>query len=416
MTRTTERTWTADELLATFQPVFDRIAEGEAERERDRRLPHEQIEWLKEERFGALRVPPELGGYGADWATTTRLLVALATADSALPQALRGHFTLTDHYLFQHGTTGADGTVRDHSRWLERIGRGAIVSNAWTEPGVGSYVLNRTTATPDGDRWLVNGTKYYTTGSLYADYVDVLATSPEQRTVTAVVPRDQPGVVIEDDWDGFGQRLTASGTGVFTDAEVPAEDVFPFEERLPFQTAVYQQFLVAVQAGIAGAVLRDVAEQVRRRSRNFSHGNSELVRDDPQILQVVGEIGARSFAASAIAQASGAALDRAFASAGGTAEQLARACSDAELATASAQITVNDLVLASATQLFDTLGASSTSTRRNLDRHWRNARTVATHNPQVFKARIVGDHHVNGADATTLWTIGEARPRDGGTS
>jgi hypothetical protein len=73
-----------------------------------------------------------------------------------------------------------------------------------------------------------------------------------------------------------------------------------------------------------------------------------------------------------------------------------------------AHVTVPTLVLAAANELFDVTGASSTSRSKGLDRHWRNARTVATHNPVVFKARSVGDYHINGTIPTGLNSIGDA--------
>jgi alkylation response protein AidB-like acyl-CoA dehydrogenase len=61
---------------------------------------------------------------------------------------------------------------------------------------------------------------------------------------------------------------------------------------------------------------------------------------------------------------------------------------------------ITDAVLDAATLVFDALGASGTSESIGLDRHWRNARTLSSHNPRVFRHRMVGDLLVNGADPT----------------
>jgi hypothetical protein len=58
------------------------------------------------------------------------------------------------------------------------------------------------------------------------------------------------------------------------------------------------------------------------------------------------------------------------------------------------------------THAFDALAASATSTAKNLDRHWRNARTAGNHNPWVYKARLVGDQAVNGVALPRVWAIG----------
>jgi alkylation response protein AidB-like acyl-CoA dehydrogenase len=63
---------------------------------------------------------------------------------------------------------------------------------------------------------------------------------------------------------------------------------------------------------------------------------------------------------------------------------------------ARAKLIVDDLAFKSATLLFDVGGASTTQKRYNLDRHWRNARTLASHNPNPLKARAIGDYEVNG--------------------
>src|SRR5690606_38397356 len=80
----------------------------------------------------------------------------------------------------------------------------------------------------------------------------------------------------------------------------------------------------------------------------------------------------------------------------------------AEFASARAQVVLSQTVPAAATRLFDTLGASAISATHALDRHWRNARAVASHNPWLFKARQLGDLAVNGTVPDFVWSIGIA--------
>ena len=79
-----------DELAKRFDPVFEKIAAGAVDRERNRTLPFDEIRLLKDAGFGALRVPVEFGGLGATLRQTFDLLIGLAAADSNLTQALRG--------------------------------------------------------------------------------------------------------------------------------------------------------------------------------------------------------------------------------------------------------------------------------------------------------------------------------------
>ncbi len=62
-----------------------------------------------------------------------------------------------------------------------------------------------------------------------------------------------------------------------------------------------------------------------------------------------------------------------------------------------------------AQELFQTVGASATMRPKALDRHWRNAQTIATHNPIVFRARSIGDYEINGTLPEGLNAIGDAQ-------
>ncbi|MDP9650944.1 acyl-CoA dehydrogenase family protein [Paraburkholderia caledonica] len=392
-----------EQLAARFRPVFARIAEGALERERTRTLPHEQIGWLKEAGLGAVRVPLEYGGGGASLPQLTGLLIELAEADSALPQALRGHFAFVEDRL-----NASPGTVRD--RWLQRFVAGELVGNAWTEIGdvkIGDVI---TRVTRSGDRWVVNGRKYYSTGSIFADWIDVYARREDGLDVIAAVSTHQPGVVHSDDWDGFGQRTTGSGTSVFENAVVDEENIIDFATRFKYQTAFYQLVLIAVIAGSGRAALRDVSEEVRKRTRIYSHGNAPAVRDDAQVQQVVGEISAAVYAAEATGWRAAEAAQRAYeAHFGADREAELDVNVHAELESAKAQIAVAQLVLKATTDLFNALGASGTSDSKLLDRHWRNVRTAASHNPLIYKERIVGDWEINGTLPPYVWQIGAGK-------
>ncbi|NQW87045.1 MULTISPECIES: acyl-CoA dehydrogenase family protein [unclassified Frigoribacterium] len=394
---------TDDALFARFRPLFDRIAAGAAERDREHRLPVAEIRELADAGFGALRVPVEFGGSGATLPQLFRLLTELAAADSNIPQALRGHFALVEDRLV------ARSGHRDV--WLERFGRGEIAGNSWTEVGtvqVGD-VTTKVSPDPDGG-FRITGQKYYSTGSIFADWIDTYAERTDTGDrVIAIVDAHQEGVTHTDDWDGFGQRTTGSGTSTFRDARVGGDDVVLFDERFKYQTAFYQAVLLSVLAGSVVAAERDIAFEVRNRTRVFSHGNADTFAADAQILQVVGEVSAAGFAARAIVDRAAQALQGAYEGAFLDETEDERRNDRAELATAQAQVALTSLATQATSHLFDALAASGVSTTKNLDRHWRNARTAGSHNPWVFKARIVGDHAVNDVQPPRVWAIGATR-------
>ena len=165
-TISTDARYTDEQLDETFAPVFARIAEGAVQREQDRSLARDEVAALNEVRFGALRVPVELGGYGASVRQQFRQLVNLAAAESNLPQALRVHWWFVEEQLLAE-----PGPERE--RWLRAVADGRLVGNAISEPGVGAIDRYRTTVTPDGADLRLSGTKYYSTGSLYADHIVV---------------------------------------------------------------------------------------------------------------------------------------------------------------------------------------------------------------------------------------------------
>jgi alkylation response protein AidB-like acyl-CoA dehydrogenase len=388
-------------LAARFRPIFQRIAAGAFEREQSRSLPYEPIQWLKEAGFGAVRVPVEYGGGGATLPQLFELLIELAEADSNVPQALRGHFAFAEDRL-----NATPGPARD--LWFKRFVDGDIVGCAWTEIGnvaIGDVI---TKVSPNGDGWRLNGEKFYSTGSLFSDWIDVYAQrSDTGGDVIAAVRTRQPGIVQSDDWDGFGQRTTGSGTSRFIDAEVDAENVIDFATRFKYQTAFYQLVLLATLSGIGRAALRDVAYQVRERKRIYSHGNAQRVSEDSQVQQVVGEVAALVYAAEASALKAAQPAQRAYLARFSGDDALERAANvAAELESAKAQVVVSELIQRATTELFNALGASDVRQGKSLDRHWRNARTVSSHNPVIYKARIVGDWEINGTEPPFVWQIG----------
>lgn len=389
-----------ESLAARFRPVFARIRAGAVAREGERDLPYAAIGWLKKARFGALRVPEAEGGFGASLPDLFGLLAELAEADSNLPQALRNHFG------FAEDTVGSPAGPR-RTHWIERLAAGDLFGGAWSETGPATVGTFATRIHRSGARWGLTGKKDYTTGSLFADWIDVVGTGESGEETSVVVPAKAPGVEVIDDWDGFGQRLTASGTALFEDAPAIGEPL-PTAERFPYGPAFFQAVHLATLTGIARAAAGEVARAVRTRNRTYSHASGARPSADPQVLQVVGRVHGLAYAAGAINGQAAQAVQRAYeARIAGLPEAESHAINiAAEIELAQAQSVLTGLVLDAGTILFDALGASATRRGLALDRHWRNARTIASHNPRIFKDRVVGDYAVNGTEPPFQWKIG----------
>jgi alkylation response protein AidB-like acyl-CoA dehydrogenase len=382
-----------EQLRARFQPVFDKIAEGSAERERGRVFAREQVRWLIDARFATLRIPVERGGLGASLQQVFALLASLGAADANVGHVWRNHLAFVEDRLNAPVSPAGD-------RWIERLLAGEFVGGGWTEADNGTFDNIKTHLVPVGDHWEITGRKFYATGSLYADWLDVLGAGPDGSPLTALVRVDQPGVELIDDWQGFGQRTTASGSANYREARIEDGDLIPLGERNAALAPFYQIAMLAVLAGITSAALRDGTAALRQRKRNYRHALAPVPTDDPQLLQVLGRVAALSFGAHAALDAASSALDRIAAARidGADPAVVQDLLVRANIATSQAQVVIIDVALEAATIVFDALGASGTSETLRLDRHWRNARTLASHNPRIYKERIIGDWLVNGAD------------------
>ncbi|WP_280434720.1 acyl-CoA dehydrogenase family protein [Nocardia carnea] len=379
-----------ESLSATYQPVFDRIGEGDLARERAREFPYEQVRQLVDAGFSRLRIPRELGGDGATLQQLFRLLADLGAADPNVAHIFRNHLAFVEDRLNspEHPATEI---------WLDRFRRGEFVGGGWTEANNAKFGdIGTRISTVDGVT-RVTGEKFYATGSLYADWLDVIGKDADDRLVTVLVARHQPGVTLVDDWTGFGQQTTASGSARYHDAVVDEHGLFPAEERFAYQGLFYQTALLSVLTGIARAAFRDGAAALRRRPRNYPLGIDEVPARDPLLQQRIGVLAGRVFAAEAALEKQAATLDAvAEAHFRRDAEAEQQALVQATVRTHEAQTVVIEAALEVTATVFDALGASATAVGAGLDRHWRNARTLASHNPRVFKERVLGDYYING--------------------
>ena len=376
--------------MTDFDDLLVAAREGAAQRDRDRALPRDLIRELLHVGFGRARLPREFGGEEASLETVFTRLIDLAAADSNVAHVFRGHLAVIEQQFFEP----------DESRrelWFRRIGRGDFVGNAQSELTNTSDLTTTLADTDDGLR--LNGRKYYTTGSIYADWID-LSARYRGEDYQVIVSTHQDGVESVDDWKGFGQRLTGSGTTTFTDVPVAASDIRPYSAdddgfRHPYLMGFFQLVLLAVTAGIGRAALDDAVAYVQPRRRIFGYAGEALPREHQLVQSVVGELSSAAFAARAMVLEAARGLDRAFdglrEGAGDRSAFLA-----AQLDVYRAQQVVLPTVITATGTLFEVGGASAVDADLALDRHWRNARTIATHNPAIHRRRAIGAWELNG--------------------
>jgi len=384
-----------EELLSRLPALVEEIAKGSSERDLERQLPFEAFRLFRESGLGALRIPVALGGPGGSIADYIGMIETIAAADSNVAHALRSHFNFTESLALAPDAPKA-------RLGLERVLDGAIFGGAHTEQGgPKAGVTFTTTLTKVGDTFRLNGKKWYATGTAFSDYASFSGNAEDGSFVSVLIPVTREGITILDDWDGMGQRLTASG-GV----ELKNVEVFPDEistRRLGnlvgrHTSTLRQLHLAACAAGVVRNVLADATAYVQKQARAAAHSAAAAAGEDPFVQHTVGEIAADSFAIDALIAESARALDRtadAFL-AGAPESEIEKLLIDSALTTARTQIVLGKLGLGAATAMFETGGGSATSRKYNFDRHWRNIRTLLNHNPLNHKARVVGDYVVNG--------------------
>ena len=375
--------------------LLNRIAEGASDRERERTLPFPEIDLIRKARLGALRLPTEAGGAGSSIRELLEIVIRLGEADANVAHILRNHFSVVERLVRRPQTD-------QHREWQKAVADGAIIGLAATEletPKVGDVRPN-TTLTPDGDDYLLNGTKYYSTGTLYSDYVLVRTSDSAGVNAAALIPVNREGIELIDDWDGLGQRLTATGTTHFRQVRVKRQEiVFDAPDAgygIPYSNTFAQLFLTAINAGIARATLRDATALVQSRRRTFYYAPAEIPTDDPLLQQTVGQIASGAFAAETVVLAAAEALDLATDAFDAGAANATEAAHTAALLSAKAKIITDDFAIRGGSLLFDVGGASATKKVTNFDRHWRNARTLSSHNPTTYKARSIGQYEISG--------------------
>ena len=286
---------TTEDRLARLPEIVEELRRDDAVAEGNRVLQYGAVERLRNAGLLSLRVPERYGGPGAGARDVLGAVIQIARGSSNVAQSLRAHFGFSERLLSNRATDA------ERAQWFPVVNSGLVFGNAITDANGKAPGSSDTTLLADSDGVLrLNGYKFYSTGTLFADVIAVSAVDAEGRDLQAVVPADRPGVALYDDWDGFGQRLTASGGTRFTDVAVEPIEVTTVSDgkHLGHSTAFLQLYLAAVAAGIAHGVYDDAVSYVRKKARPASHSLANSASGDPFILAAVGDIAANASSAA----------------------------------------------------------------------------------------------------------------------
>ncbi|MDH0749455.1 SfnB family sulfur acquisition oxidoreductase [Pseudomonas sp. GD03842] len=381
--------------LQTAHALAQAFKQQSALRDRERRLPHEELEQFSRSGLWGISVPKAFGGAGVSSVTLAEVIRIISAADGSLGQIPQNHF-----YALE--VLRVNGSPEQQKRLYAEVLAGQRFGNALAELGTKTAHDRTTRLTRDGQGWRINGRKFYATGALYAQRIPTSVIDEKGIQQLAFVAADAQGLTVVDDWSGFGQRTTGSGSVEFDNVYVNDTDVVPFQSAFERPTTVgplAQILHAAIDTGIARAAFEDALHFVRTRTRPWIDSGIEKAVDDPLTLHSFGKLGIRLHAAEALLERAGQYLDHAQAQS--TAENVA----EASIAVAEARAISTEISLAAGSTLFELAGSQSTLAEHGLDRHWRNARVHTLHDPVRWKYHAIGNFYLNDVNPPRRGTI-----------
>ncbi|NNA00623.1 MULTISPECIES: SfnB family sulfur acquisition oxidoreductase [Pseudomonas] len=378
---------TDNEALEAAHALAAVAREHAAKRDQQRKLPWSLIEAFTQSGLGSLSIPREFGGPQVSYVTLAEVFAIISAADPALGQIPQNQVGILNLIL-------NTATQAQKEQLFGSVLQGWRIGNAGPERGSKNTLDLKARITADGDAFVINGQKFYSTGALFAHWIAVKALNEAGKQVIAFVRRATPGLRVVDDWSGFGQRTTASGTVLLNNVRVDADlvvDNWRLNESPNIQGAVSQLIQAAIDLGIAREAIADTVRFVRERSRPWIDAKVERNSDDPYVIADIGKLSIELHAAEALLRKAGRVLDEVSAS-----PVDAQAAARASIAVAEAKVLSTELSLSASEKLFELSGSRATLAEFNLDRHWRNARVHTLHDPVRWKYHAIGAYRLNG--------------------
>lgn len=373
------------EALEIAYNLADQFKVGAVQRDAERILPFEEIEAYSQSGLWAITVPKEYGGAEVSSYTVAQVIALMSGVDGSIGQIPQNHFYGLE-ILRNNGTE-----QQKHTLYAEVL-KGARFGNALAEFKTKTAAQRQTAIRKTEQGYVINGEKFYCTGSLFAHRIPTLVVDENEQQFLAFVPRDSAGLMLIDDWSGFGQRTTGSGTVKFDNVPVLEEDVVRFDTAYsrPTISGPFAQLLHAsIETGIARAAFEETLNRVRQ-ARPWIDSGVDQATDDPLTKFELGRVVADVRASEVLLKQAARSVDAAKANP--TETSIAKASLDV----AKARAHSTETALKASSKLIELAGSRGSQREDGLDRFWRNARVHTLHDASRWKYYFIANYLLNG--------------------
>ena len=373
------------EALEIAYNLADQFKAGAVQRDAERILPFEKIEAYSQSGLWAITVPKEYGGAEVCSYTVAQVIALMSGVDGSIGQIPQNHF-------YGLEILRNNGTEQQKHKLYAEVLKGARFGNALAEFKTKTAAQRQTAIRKTKQGYVINGEKFYCTGSLFAHRIPTLVVDENEQQFLAFVPRDSAGLTLIDDWSGFGQRTTGSGTVKFDNVPVLEEDVVRFDTAYsrPTISGPFAQLLHAsIETGIARAAFEETLNRVRQ-ARPWIDSGVDQARDDPLTKFELGRVVADVRASEVLLKQAAYAVDAAKANP--TETSVAKASLDV----AKARAHSTETALKASSKLIELAGSRGSQREDGLDRFWRNARVHTLHDASRWKYYFIANYLLNG--------------------
>ena len=352
--------------------------------ERDQRggTAYEQIGYLKQSGLLPIVVPKHLGGEGATWETILQIVQSIAEVDSAIAHLYAFNMLdiITPHYR---------GTKEQQEYFYKET-----LKHNWFWGNAVNTKEKLLFGNLQGTYYILNGTKSFSSGSPGSDYLIIAwRDAKTDEVLSGAIPSNREGLTIHEDWDGFGQKQTGSGTVTFDNVVVYEHEILQHES---FGHESYSITRI-LTLSILGNIFVGVSKGVMQEAKQFL--SAKIAEKMPNEIDVIiarkiGDLSIQLRGVEVLAEK----INQQVAIAWSTEFHISQQQFDELFIDAAGfNVLAGDVALKITSEIFEVLGARSVTLKNGFDRFWRNVRTHTLHDSVENKKIAAGQFLLTGS-------------------